>query len=272
MTPAGSARGKKSLGQHWLADGRVLARIADAAEIQSGDTVVEVGGGTGLLTSRLAERAERLIVVEKDDALAVDLARAYGGSDAVTIVHADVLTTPPADILRRGGGAPPYVVVGNLPYNIGTAILRAFLRSPTPPRTLVGTLQAEVAERIAAGPGRMTYLGVETQVYAEASVLFKVPPRAFRPPPKVHSAVVRLKVRASPAVAAEDVDAFLQFVHAGFAAPRKRLRNSLAVGLAVKATEVDALLAECGIDGAQRPAMLDLAAWRELFAAHRRAS
>ncbi|MCH8050453.1 MAG: ribosomal RNA small subunit methyltransferase A [Chloroflexi bacterium] len=272
MTPAGSARGKKSLGQHWLADGRVLVRIADAAGIEPGDTVVEVGGGTGLLTSRLAERASRLIVVEKDDALALDLARAYGGTDAVTIVHADVLETPSADILRRGGGAPPYVVVGNLPYNIGTAILRAFLRSPTPPRTLVGTLQAEVAERIAAGSGRMTYLGVETQVYAEASVLFRVPPRAFRPPPKVHSAVVRLKVRPSPAVAAEDVDAFLELVHAGFAAPRKRLRNSLAVGLGVKPPEVDVLLVKCGIDGAQRPAMLDLDAWRELFAVYRQAS
>lgn len=272
MTPVGSARGKKSLGQHWLADGRVLVRIADAAGIEPGDTVVEVGGGTGLLTSHLAERADRLIVVEKDDALAVDLARAYGGSDAVTIVHADVLKTPPADILRRGGGAPPYVVVGNLPYNIATAILREFLRSPTPPRTMVGTLQAEVAERIAARPGRLTYLGVETQVYAEARVLFKVPPRAFRPPPKVHSAVVRLKVRSSPAVAAEDVDAFLELVHAGFAAPRKRLRNSLAVGLGVKAPEVDALLAECGIDGAQRPAMLDLGAWCELFAAYRQGS
>jgi 16S rRNA (adenine1518-N6/adenine1519-N6)-dimethyltransferase len=118
----------------------------------------------------------------------------------------------------------------------------------------------------------MTYLGVETQVYAEASVLFKVPPRAFRPPPKVHSAVVRLKVHASPAVAAKDLDAFLEFVHAGFAAPRKRLRNSLAVGLAVKAAEVDPLLAEGGIDGALRPAMIDLDAWLELFAAYRRTS
>ena len=89
---------------------------------------------------------------------------------------------------------------------------------------------------------------------------------------KVQSAVVRLKVADSTGVAAEEVDAFHQFVHAGFAAPRKRLRNSLAVGLAVKAMEVDALLEGCGIDGARRPAMLDLDDWRELFAAHRRAS
>ncbi|HEY5626127.1 MAG TPA: 16S rRNA (adenine(1518)-N(6)/adenine(1519)-N(6))-dimethyltransferase RsmA [Dehalococcoidia bacterium] len=271
MTPAGGTRTKKSLGQHWLADDRVLARMADAAGIEPGDTVVEVGGGTGLLTGHLAERADRLIVVEKDDALAAELARAYGRSDAVTIVHADVLETPAAEILRRGGGAQPYVVVGNLPYNIGTAILRAFLRSPAPPRTMVATLQAEVAERIAAAPGRMTYLGIETQVYAEAAVLFRVPPRAFRPSPKVHSAVVRLEVRQSPAVAAEDMDDFVEFAHAGFAAPRKRLRNSLAVGLRVKAPEVDDLLAACGIDGGQRPAMLDLDAWLKLFAAYRKA-
>jgi len=272
VTPAGSARGKKSLGQHWLVDGRVLTRIADAAGIEPGDTVIEVGGGTGQLTSHLDERAERLIVVEKDDALAAELARAYGGTDDVTIVHADVLITPAADILRRGGGAPPYVVVGNLPYNIATAILRKFLRSPEPPRRIVGTLQAEVAERIAAKSGRMTYLAVETQVYAGAEVLFRVPPRAFRPPPKVHSAVVRLEIRPSPAVAAANVEGFLEFVHAGFAAPRKRLRNSLAVGLAVKAPEVDVLLAACGIDGGLRPAMIDLDGWIELFAAHRQAS
>lgn len=246
--------------------------MSDAAEIEPGDTVVEVGGGTGLLTGHLAERADRLIVVEKDDALATDLAREYGGSGAVSIVHADVLETTPAEILRRGGGAPPYIVVGNLPYNIGTAILRHFLRSPAPPRAMIATLQAEVAERIAAGPGRMTYLAVETQVYAEAEVLFKVPPRAFRPAPKVHSAVIRLRVRSSPAVAPEDVDAFLELVHAGFAAPRKRLRNSLAVGLGVKAAVVDALLAACGIDGEQRPALLGLEDWRGLFAAHQRAS
>ncbi len=259
---------KKSLGQHWLADPRVLERIAAAAVIEPGDTVVEVGPGTGGLTRLLAERAERLIAVEKDDALAVDLARAYGGSDSVIIVHADVLETPAAEILRRGGGATPYVVVGNLPYNVGTAILRAFLRAPLPPRAIVATLQAEVAERIAARPGRLTYLAVETRVYAEPEVLFKVPPRAFRPPPKVHSAVIRLVVRPSPAVAAGEVDAFLELLHAGFAAPRKRLRNSLAIGLRVKAPAVDALLAECRIDGEQRPAMIDLNAWRALFAAY----
>ncbi|HEY5640530.1 MAG TPA: 16S rRNA (adenine(1518)-N(6)/adenine(1519)-N(6))-dimethyltransferase RsmA [Dehalococcoidia bacterium] len=272
MTPAGSARTKKSLGQHWLADPRVLVRIADAAAIAPADTVVEIGAGTGQLTRVLAERSSRVIAVEKDDALAASLAREYGGADDVTVVHADVLETPAAEVLRRGGGAQPYVVVGNLPYNVGTAILRSFLRAPAPPRAIVATLQAEVAERIAAGPGRLTYLAVETQVYAEAELLFKIPPRAFRPPPKVHSAVIRLNVREAPRVAARDVDAFLEVVRAGFAAPRKRLRNSLAVGLGLKPPEVDVLLAECGVDGGQRPAMLGLDSWRVLFAAYRQAS
>jgi 16S rRNA (adenine1518-N6/adenine1519-N6)-dimethyltransferase len=134
---------------------------------------------------------------------------------------------------------------------------------------MVVTLQAEVAERMTASPGRMTYLGVETQIYAEARLLFRVPPRAFRPPPRVHSAVVRLDVRPAPLVAAADVPGFLQTVHAGFAAPRKRLRNSLAIGLGIEASEADAILAAAGVDGQQRPALLDIDAWRALFEAVR---
>jgi len=265
------ARRKKSLGQHWLVDPRILARIADAAGIEPGDTVIEVGPGTGQLTRHLAQRAGRLIAVELDDALAAALEAEYAGSDTVRVLHADVLETPAEDILRRGGGSVPYFVAGNLPYNIGTAVIRKFLQTAKPPRTIVATLQLEVAERMAAAPGRMTYLGVETQVYAEARLLFRVPPRAFRPPPRVHSAVVRLDVRPALAVAAADVPDFLQTVHAGFAAPRKRLRNSLAIGLSIEPAAADVLLAEAGVDGQQRPALLDVDAWRALFEAVRRA-
>ncbi|HUF53570.1 MAG TPA: 16S rRNA (adenine(1518)-N(6)/adenine(1519)-N(6))-dimethyltransferase RsmA [Dehalococcoidia bacterium] len=268
MTRVG-ARTKKSLGQHWLADPRYLARIADAAEIQPEDTVVEIGPGTGHLTKHLASRASRLIAVEKDDELASRLAMAYAGDDGVRVVHADALEVTPREILETTGGAGPYVVVGNLPYNVGTAIIRRFLQGKPRPRAIVATLQAEVAERIAAKPGQMTYLSVETQVFAEGRLLFRVPPRAFRPPPRVHSGVVRLDVRAQPVVTVEDVPSFIKLAQAGFFAPRKRLRNSLAIGLGVEAAEADRLLAEAGIDGEQRPAMLDMDAWVALFRAYR---
>jgi 16S rRNA (adenine1518-N6/adenine1519-N6)-dimethyltransferase len=130
-------------------------------------------------------------------------------------------------------------------------------------------LQSEVAESIAAEPGSMSYLSVQMQMYAEARILFHVPPRAFKPAPKVRSAVVRLDVGDGPAVEVDDREAFLELVRAGFAAPRKQLRNSLAVGLRVKGPEADAMLAEAGIEGSRRPAELSLLEWKSLYYGYR---
>jgi 16S rRNA (adenine1518-N6/adenine1519-N6)-dimethyltransferase len=269
MAHVGGASTKKSLGQHWLADPRYLKRIAEAAEIQPDDTVVEIGPGTGHLTKHLAARASRLIAVELDDDLSRRLEEAYVREPRVLIIHGDVLELLAVEILRCGGASTPYVVVGNLPYNVGTAIIRKFLQSDPAPRRIVATLQAEVAERMAAKPGEMSWLSVEAQVYAEAKLLFKVPRRAFRPPPKVQSAVVRLDLRPKPVLDPKEIPAFLEFAHAGFAAPRKRLGNSLAVGLGVEKPEAVALLEKAGVDPGQRPAKLDLEAWLAVFRAYR---
>src|SRR5690349_12541595 len=121
------ARAKKRLGQHWLVDHGAVRRIADAAEIRPDETVIEVGPGRGALTEALAERASRLIAVEVDSALAESLREKYEGSANVTVVEGDVLELSMEEILNRGGGGMPYVVVGNLPYFIGTAIVRKFL-------------------------------------------------------------------------------------------------------------------------------------------------
>ena len=263
-------RAKKSLGQHWLVDGGVVRRIADAAAIEPGLTVVEIGPGRGALTSALAERAPRLIAVEIDSALAAALREKYAGSPTVSVVEGDVLELAVEDILNRGDGGMPYIVVGNLPYFIGTAIVRKFLTAELRPERLVVMLQAEVAERMTAQAGEMSYLAVETQVYAEARLLFRIPARAFRPPPKVQSAVVRLDVRDSPDVEVDNHGSFLKLVQAGFAAPRKRLRNSLAVGLRVGAPEAGAILTDSGIDGDLRPQMLSLEDWRHIYYAWRR--
>jgi 16S rRNA (adenine1518-N6/adenine1519-N6)-dimethyltransferase len=264
------ARAKKSLGQHWLVDRRIVQRIADAAEISPEYAVIEVGPGRGALTGELAKRASKLIAVEVDPALADSLAEKHAADANVSVVEGDVLKISVEDILNRGGGGLPYVVVGNLPYFIGSPIVRKFLQAPIKPERLIVMLQSEVAERIAAVPGKMSYLSVEMQVMAETKLLFRIPARAFRPPPKVRSAVVRLDVRDSPDVEVDDMAAYLRVVAAGFAAPRKRLRNSLAVGLRIEAPEAAAVLADAGVDGDQRPQMLTLENWRDVYFAVKR--
>jgi len=262
-------RARKRLGQHWLIDRAALKRIAKAAQITDDDTVIEIGAGTGLLTELLAARARRLIAVEVDETLATRLGERFATNDAVKVLESDVLETTSEELLIAGGGRVPYVVVGNLPYFIGTVIIRRFLYAQIRPRSLIVTLQAEVAERIAAPPGEMSYLSVEMQTLASARLLFHLPPRAFKPAPKVRSAVVRLDVLDTAEVEVDDRDAFLALARAGFAAPRKRLRNSLAVGLRIQASEADEMLSRAGVDAQQRPANLALADWREVYFAWR---
>ncbi|TMB64997.1 MAG: hypothetical protein E6J43_12560, partial [Chloroflexi bacterium] len=121
------ARPRKSLGQHWLTDRAALRRIVDSAEIRAEETVVEIGAGTGLLTELLVERAGRLIAVEVDDRLASHLHERFARRGNVKVIASDVLQIGPEELLRAGGGSMPYVVAGNLPYFIGTAIVRRFL-------------------------------------------------------------------------------------------------------------------------------------------------
>lgn len=263
---------RKALGQHWLVDRRLLARIARAADFTPADTVLEVGGGRGSLTELLAPRAGRLIVVEVDPDLAAGLRERFAGQTNVSILEADVLSLAPEELLARGGGRLPYVVVGNLPYFIGTAIVRHFLADRVQPRWLVVTLQAEVARSMAAPPGRMSYLGVETQLYATPRLLFSIPPQAFRPPPQIHSAVLRLDVGDGTAVEVDDRAAFLELVQAGFAAPRKQLHNSLAIGLRRPPAEAAAIVARAGIASDRRPQTLSLEEWAALYRALERLS
>ncbi len=256
-------RAKKRFAQHFLSDSNILNRIVDAAALSPGDTVIEVGPGLGTLTAVLAKRAGRVVAVEVDRDLVAVLVERFAGTPNVAVVAADVLDLTPREMLARGGAAPPYVVVANLPYNIAAPVLRRFLEADVQPLWLVVMVQLEVAEAIVARPPRMTLIGLATQVYGEASMIMRVAPGSFNPPPRVQSAVVRIDVLPAPRVDVP-LDVFFRVVRAGFGNPRKQLRNSLSFGLHVEQARVDEVMRAAGIAPALRPQTLGLDDWAAL--------
>jgi len=243
----------KRLGQHFLADRRILERIADSLELTPADTVLEIGPGRGALTDLLADRAGRVVAVEIDRALAALLRERYAGRPRVRIVEQDVLASDLAEL----AGTDRFVLAGNVPYYITTPILFHALRRPRPERA-VYLVQLEVAERMAAPPGSKTYgaLSVNVQSVAGVEVLFRVPAGAFSPPPKVESAVVRVTPLASPVVAPEDEERVRAFVQAAFALRRKQMRRVLRTIGGVGPEAAEAALAEAGVDPDARPETL----------------
>ena len=243
---------RKSLGQHFLIDKRALQRIADALELQGDETVIEIGPGRGALTELLAPRAGRLIAIEYDRALAQLLRDRYAGDARVSIVEKDVLEVSFAEL---AGG--PYVIAGNVPYYITTPILFHGLTRPRAERA-VYLVQREVAERIVAPAGDREYgaLSANIQAVARAELLFRVPAGAFRPPPKVESAVVRLTPRAEPVVSEEEEGPYRTFVQAVFGMRRKQMRRVLRELWSLDADRADRILIDAGVDPAARPETL----------------
>ena len=181
-------KAKKSLGQNFLVDARIRTRILDAAGLSSTDCVVEIGPGRGFLTRALAAIVGRLVAVELDDVLATRLATVFESNSKVEVIHADARDTDADSLIAAG---IPYKVVANLPYYAASPIVRSFLESHRKPTLMVVMLQREVARRMAAVPGEMSLLSVATQIYGSVRIVTQVPSRAFRPAPKVTSAVVR---------------------------------------------------------------------------------
>ena len=254
---------RKSLGQHFLTDGRIANRIAAAAEPTDADTILEIGPGTGFLTRRLLERAGQVVAVELDATLAGALPARLGDPPNLNVRHGDARTVQIADLVGRG---TPYKLVANLPYYAAAPIVRRFLETDTPPSIMVVMVQREVGEAMPAAPGKMTLMSVATQFYAATSVVTHVPPRCFRPPPTVSSTVVRLDLHPKPATSVKNRESFFSLVRAGFSAPRKTLRNSLAQGTAASPAVVEAISADVGIGPTRRPAPLSIAEWAALDA------
>ncbi|HEU5131061.1 MAG TPA: 16S rRNA (adenine(1518)-N(6)/adenine(1519)-N(6))-dimethyltransferase RsmA [Pyrinomonadaceae bacterium] len=216
----------KRLGQHFLRDQRTIHRIIDALDPKQDETIVEIGPGTGALTSVLVERAGRLIAVEFDNKLTPLLQERFAGFENFKLVMGDALTV---DFCKEILPARSARLVANLPYNISTAILQRLIAQRACLEEMVLMLQREVVERVLAPPGTTDrgYISVLVEAYCETEKLFDVAPGAFRPPPKVWSSVMRLKPR--PQINADVADEALlwETVSAGFAQKRKTILNNL---------------------------------------------
>ena len=231
--------------------------------------VLEIGPGTGALTRYLVASGARVIAIELDANLAASLPARLGTPPNLTVVEGDARTLALRPLL---GSQASYKVVGNLPYYAANPIIRRFLEldyrdSAPQPRLIVATLQEEVAHTITAAPGKMGLLSVAVQYYATARLVCTVPSQAFRPPPKVTSAVIRLDIRDAPVVDVDDPNRFFDLVRAGFSSPRKQLRNSLAHGLGLATEVAGELLTSSDLDGSRRPATLSLEEWAILYRA-----
>jgi 16S rRNA (adenine1518-N6/adenine1519-N6)-dimethyltransferase len=261
-------RAKKSLGQHFLIDRRMLGRIVSAAEVTAEDTVIEVGPGLGILTRELARRARKVIAVEADSGLASAVREMFSQVANVSIIESDILQTDPASLLATAGvegASPGYKVVANIPYYITSPILRHFLEASLKPSVMVIMLQKEVGEAIAAQPGKMSILAVSVQFYGSPVIVGRVPSRSFYPPPKVDSVILRIKLHQQPPIRVSQTSKFFEVVRAGFSAPRKQLRNSLAQGLGVSPQEAAAMLGRATLDSKRRAETLSLDEWARLF-------
>jgi 16S rRNA (adenine1518-N6/adenine1519-N6)-dimethyltransferase len=253
-------RAAASLGQRFLVDRGVLRTIVEAAELSDEDDVLEVGPGPGVLTAQLADRARSVTAVEIDERMVAVLRDTLADHDNVAVVRADALAVD----LFALGERPPSRIVANLPYQITTPLLERFIGDERRPPLIVVLVQEEVARRIVAtatSAKERGFLSVFVQSFADAKIVRRVPPRAFRPAPKVSSAVVALRTRAVPAFAPLDRQAFLRFVSDVFRHRRKQLRGALGHEAAVDAGRAEAALRSCGIEPRRRAEELTLDEW-----------
>ena len=231
-------RARPKLGQHFLADSSAGLRIVDALGDISQRTVLEIGPGRGALTSLLASRARRLIAIELDRVLAAQLRMKFALRPNVEIIEADVLAVDLSSLFAPKPGTTrpglpftpePVRVVGNIPYQITSELLLRLFHHRQYFESMVLMVQREVADRLAAQPGGSEYglLSATAQLYARVEKLFTLPPGAFAPPPRVHSAVVRLIMESQFEALQVPEERFIEFLKLAFAQKRKTLWNNL---------------------------------------------
>jgi len=257
---AAGLRARHSLSQNFLADPDVLDAILAEADPGPGRGVLEIGPGLGLLTGALLASGADVTAIELDRGLAAFLRDRFGGIDTLRLIEGDALDQDLVHLVPR-----PYDVVANLPYHITSPILHALLGAPPRPARLVLMVQREVAERIAAPPGKMSYLSVFVQYHARVRIAVQVPAGAFEPEPAVESAVIVVEpYEADDRLDPATEEQLWRLVMAGFRERRKMIHNVLSRQLPVDAGRVGSALAAAHIEPDRRPQTLAVGEWLAL--------
>jgi len=250
----------KRLGQNFLIDNNILNKIIDVANLSNQDTVLEIGSGLGTLTKELAQKAKKVITIEKDAKLIIILREALKDYNNIELIEADILRS---DLCKgRTSKLKDYKVVSNLPYYITSPVIRMFLESNNPPQEMVLMVQKEVAQRICARPPKMNLLAIATQFYAQPKIMFSVSKNSFWPRPKIDSAII--KISDIKKIKKEESKKFFQLVKAGFSSPRKQLANNLEKVLSIPRDQTKRALTKCGLPHQARAQVLTVENWKTL--------
>ena len=259
-------RFSKSMGQNFLTAAWVPEDIAESALLDENTGVLEVGPGIGCLTEQLSKRAGKVLCVELDKSLKPVLAETLSGCGNVELIFDDVLKQDIPALVRKHFGALRPVVCANLPYNVTSPLLTAFIEADCF-ESITVMIQREVARRICAGAGTADYgaFGIFVQWYTEPELLFDVPPSCFIPQPKVTSSVIRLRRREKPPVAVKDEKLMFRIIRAAFNQRRKTLVNALSSQLGVLDKESAAqVLTNCGFDTKIRGEVMDIVGFAKI--------
>lgn len=279
---------KKYLGQNFLKDEDILAKIIKNANLKADDFVIEIGPGKGALTRELSNRVSKLIAIEKDTKLAEQLVKNFqflffnfqlisnnpilNFKNKTAVISGDVLKINLPEIIRKNYFYN-YKVVANIPYYITSPIIQLLLETEFPPKEMILMVQREVAERITAKPGNMSILAVSVQYYAKPELLFYVNKTAFWPMPEVDSAVIRITPSSSLSNSLlshptrdkkNNSKEFFKIVRAGFCAKRKTIGNNLASSFHMNKKIAEGRIKKSGIDPLSRAQELSISDWKKL--------
>lgn len=251
---------KKSLGQHWLHDKPSLNAMCQSAEVAPDDVILEVGPGTGELTKQLLTKTAKVIALELDQQLVTYLLARFASvaGNKLDVQNGDIRTY---DLSKLPSS---YKIVANIPYYLTANLMRLLTDTPYKPQVVSLLVQKEVAQRVAATPGKMSQLAVFVQLYYDVSLGQLVPAKLFTPPPKVDSQILVLKNRGKPLYDVQQKP-FFKLVKAGFSSPRKKLRSSLSAGLQQTKPQIEQLLNKANVDPNARAQQLSLKDWHNIY-------